>query len=148
MEPTSIFRLSWLESPCMKGERYFPPPHPMPSAVWREAKGESEERKKYRIDQTDARINFLWRLQCLHPSKTTRVSTKCLRVSTIQPPGTNSNIHKSGTNYESQYHPTRKLRNTKIASASKMPQTKLTWVHIGTIKCKNKLPSVCKKQSF
>lgn len=57
----------------MKGRRYFPP---CLQAVWREDKGESE--KIYHIDQIGAKVNFLWRRQCLHPSKT----TKCLRVST------------------------------------------------------------------
>lgn len=115
---------------------------PMLSAAWGEDKGGLEGKKKYHIDHTSAKINFLWRRQCLHPSKTTRGPIKYLRVSTIQPPGTNSNVHKFGTNCESQYHPTRKLRNTKTASALKIPQTKVTLVQTETIKCKNMLPSI------
>lgn len=53
---------------------------------------ENQGGKENHINQIRAKINSLWRHQYLHPSKTTRGSTKCLRVSTIQSPGTNLNV--------------------------------------------------------
>lgn len=133
MGPTSAFRLSWLWSLYMKGRRYFPP---RLQAVWREDKGESE--KIYHIDQISAKINFLWRRQCLHPSKT----TKCLRVS-------------AHTVSKNKFKCTQQLKfSLSLAQMMKaiivppenwetlrLPQpenapNQLTLVHNGTIKCK------------